>query len=182
MAMRIVVVGTSGSGKTTLGRQLAERLAASFIELDAINWQPGWRALHADAPHEFTRKVTEAVSAERWVCDGNYSGVRRVVWARATHLIWLDYDRPVIMARVVRRSFVRAVDWRVLWAGNRENWRHWSMPATQYGGLGIPGFGGGKNRTFVQRRRVFPSCSHAAKRAGEANGLVERFAALDPPP
>ncbi len=123
--MRIAVVGTSGSGKTTLARGLASALALPHIELDAINWQAGWRGLNADDPDEFLRRVTDAVAGEAWVCDGNYSGVRRTVWTRATHLIWLDYDRPVIMRRVIARSVMRALDRKVLWGGSREDWRMW---------------------------------------------------------
>jgi adenylate kinase family enzyme len=43
--MRIVVVGTSGAGKTTLARRIAALLELRYIELDAINWQSGWRDL-----------------------------------------------------------------------------------------------------------------------------------------
>ena len=59
--------------------------------------------------------------------DGNYGLVRPTIWRRATHLVWLDYDRPVIMARVIGRSIARALDRRELWAGtgNRESWRRW---------------------------------------------------------
>ena len=39
---RIHVIGNSTSGKSTLGARLAEELDATFVELDAINWQPGW--------------------------------------------------------------------------------------------------------------------------------------------
>ena len=41
--MRIVVVGISGAGKTTLAHRIAALL--THIELDAINWQSGWRDL-----------------------------------------------------------------------------------------------------------------------------------------
>jgi hypothetical protein len=60
-------------------------------------------------PEEFVRRVNEAIKAEAWVVDGNYGPVRDRVWQRATHLVWLDYERPVIMARVVSRTFFRAV-------------------------------------------------------------------------
>ena len=125
--MRIVVVGTSGSGKTTLARRLAAELGLPCIELDAINWQPGWHALNVEDRGEFVRRVTEAIASERWVSDGNYSVVRALLWSCATHLIWLDYSRPVIMTRVVRRSLWRAIDRSELWpgTGNRENWRKW---------------------------------------------------------
>jgi hypothetical protein len=38
-------------------------------------------------------------------------------------LVWLDYERPVIMARVISRTFFRAVLRTELWAGNRERCR-----------------------------------------------------------
>ena len=125
--MRIAVVGTSGSGKTTLARRLAEALDARFVELDAINWQPGWRGLNMDNPEEFHRRVAAATDADRWVTDGNYGEVRPLIWSRATHLVWLDYERPVIMARVILRSITRALGGRELWegTGNRESWRRW---------------------------------------------------------
>ena len=125
--MRIVVIGTSGAGKTTLVRQISARLGLMHIELDAINWQPGWRALCRDDPAEFARRVSAAIATDRWVADGNYGSVRTMLWRRATHLVWLDYERPLIMVRVIRRSVSRAVSRRALWpgTGNRESWRHW---------------------------------------------------------
>jgi adenylate kinase family enzyme len=99
--MRIVVVGTSGAGKTTLARRIAALLMLPHIELDAINW----------------------------VVDGNYGPVRDRVWQRATHLVWLDYERPVIMARVISRTLFRAVMRTELWAGNRERWRQMLRPS-----------------------------------------------------
>jgi adenylate kinase family enzyme len=123
--MRIVIVGTSGSGKTTLATRLSAALGLERIELDAVAWQPGWNALHLNDPEEFRRRVAEAASGERWVCDGNYRIARDILWPRATHLIWLDYDRPVIMRRVIARSVSRAVNGRELWNGNFEDWRKW---------------------------------------------------------
>ena len=127
--MRIVVVGTSGAGKTTLARRIADRLQLPHIELDAINWQSEWRDLTRHDPEEFVRRVTEAIQAEAWVVDGNYGPVRERVWKRATHLVWLDYERAVIMARVISRSLLRAFIRTELWAGNRERWRHMLHPS-----------------------------------------------------
>jgi adenylate kinase family enzyme len=126
--IRICVVGTSGSGKTTLARRLSTALELPFVELDAINWQPGWRDLVTHDPEEFRRRVDAATAGEAWVVDGNYGAARPLVWSRASHLVWLDYDRPVIMARVISRSILRALDRRELWAGNREDFRKWLRP------------------------------------------------------
>jgi adenylate kinase family enzyme len=125
--MRIAIIGTSGAGKSTLARRLGAAIDAPVIELDAINWQADWVDLNSHAPDEFIRRVEAAVAAERWVSDGNYSLVRPLIMARATHLIWLDYSRAVVMSRVLRRSFARAWTGRELWpgTGNREAWRRW---------------------------------------------------------
>ena len=107
--MRVVVVGTSGSGKTTFASRLAAALGAPQLELDAVNWQAGWRDLNTHDPEEFVRRVERLAAGEAWVSDGNYGSVRADLWARASHLVWLDYPRSVIMRRVLARSFARAV-------------------------------------------------------------------------
>ena len=126
-AMRVAVLGTSGCGKSTFARRLAGAIATPHIELDAINWQAGWRDLNSYDPEEFGRRVAAAVAADAWVCDGNYSRVQGLVLARATHLVWLDYSRRVVMTRVVWRSFVRALTRQELWpgTGNREEFGRW---------------------------------------------------------
>ena len=73
--MRIAVVGSSGSGKSTLAKRLGAALNVPAIELDAINWRPGWKALSADDPKAFRDEVSAAVAAEVWITDCNYSAV-----------------------------------------------------------------------------------------------------------
>lgn len=127
--MRIVVVGTSGVGKTTLAKAIAAALAIPHVELDALHWDPGWTAMSIADPNEFIRRVTQATAGDAWVVDGNYGMAQQVTWPRATHLVWLDYDRPVIMWRVIRRTLVRAVCRTELWSGNVELWRHLVRPS-----------------------------------------------------
>lgn len=125
--MRVAVVGSSGSGKTTLAKRLAGELDLPRIELDAINWGPGWLNRSVEDRDGFIADVDAAIVSPAWVCDGNYGAVRLRVWARATHLIWLDYDRSVIMPRLFKRSLQRALDKSELWegTGNREQIGKW---------------------------------------------------------
>jgi adenylate kinase family enzyme len=125
--MRVAVMGSAGSGKSTFGRKLGAALGAPHTELDAINWRPDWVDLSKTDPDEFVRLVEVVVAADAWVIDGNYTAVRPTILRRATHLVWLDYDRSVIMPRVIRRSFVRAIDRRELWpgTGNKESFSNW---------------------------------------------------------
>ena len=68
------------------------------------------------------------IAPDTWVLDSAYGLVRDLVWRRATHLVWLDYDRSIIMWRVIRRSLVRAALRTELCAGNRERWSHMPRP------------------------------------------------------
>lgn len=127
--MRVVVVGTSGAGKTMMAKRIASALDLTCIELDRLHWEPNWEALSETNPDEFIRRVSAAISPEAWVSDGNYDMVRDLIWLRATHLVWLDYSRTVVMYRVIKRSIARAWDQEELWAGNREDWRRWWRPS-----------------------------------------------------
>lgn len=125
--MRISVVGTSGSGKSTLAARISSAFDIPVIELDAINWQAGWRDLNTHDPEEFKRRVAQAVAADAWVIAGNYSLVRPIYLPRVTHVVWLDYPKRVVMRRVIGRSIARAIDRTELWpgTGNRENPLQW---------------------------------------------------------
>lgn len=128
--MRIVVIGTSGSGKTTLAERLAAALGCPHVEIDQIDWQAGWRDLKTHDPEQFKARVAEAVAGEAWVLAGNSSRVRDMVWSRATHVVWLDLPRGVVMRRVIARSFGRALFRREIWpgTGNRESFAMWLDP------------------------------------------------------
>ena len=117
---RLVIVGTSCSGKTTLARELARILRIPCIELDAIHWKPAWQPRSAE---EFRQLVSDIVSGERWVIDGNYSRVRDIVCARGTTIIWLNYPFRVVLWRALCRSVKRAATREELFSGNRESFR-----------------------------------------------------------
>jgi len=119
---RIVVLGTAGSGKSTLARDLARRLDAAYVELDAFRHGPNWRETPDDI---FRQRARDAVSGDAWVVDGNYTLARDIIWRRATTIVWLDYPFPIVFWRLFRRTMLRGVLRTRLWNDNREDlWRH----------------------------------------------------------
>jgi adenylate kinase family enzyme len=119
---RIVVIGTTSSGKSTLAGQLADKLNYSFIELDALHWEPNW----AEAPLEvFRQRVEEATQSPGWVVAGNYHVVRDLLWPKAEAVIWLDYSLWRIFRQLTHRTFTRWWTQELLWGTNYETiWMH----------------------------------------------------------
>ncbi len=144
---RIVVIGVTSSGKSTLAGQLANRLNASFIELDALHWEPHWQ----EAPLEvFRARVVQALQAPAWVVAGNYHVVRDLVWSQAEALLWLDYSFPRVLWQLTRRTFTRWWTQELLWGKVREPlWVHFKLwsEASLYHWL---------VKTYWRRKREYP--------------------------
>ena len=115
---RVVIIGTPGAGKTTFARALAVKLGAVHTELDALHWHADW----TPAPN-FTAQVREALKADCWVVDGNYSEVQPLILDRADSVIWLDYSFGVKLWRLFLRTCRRAFGRETLWNGNTETVR-----------------------------------------------------------
>jgi adenylate kinase family enzyme len=116
---RINVVGTSAAGKSTFARALAARLAVPYVELDVLNWEPGWTQASDAVMRE---RVQRAIIGQRWVVDGNYALVRDLVWGAADTVVWLDYPLRTILWRYATRTRRRIRSAEELWpgTGNRE--------------------------------------------------------------
>ena len=116
------MVGNAGSGKSTVGARLAEVLDAAFVELDALNWEPGWVAVHDADPQELDRRFRAATRGERWIVAGSYlSHSRRTFWERLETVIWLDLPMPLLLWRVLRRTWQRSRSRELLWGTNYES-------------------------------------------------------------
>ena len=121
---RIHIIGNTAVGKSTLGLRLARALDLPFVELDALNWEPGWVGLNTTNPAAFERRIHEATRGEGWVVAGSYIGfAQRVFWARLQTVIWLDLPLPQILWRVLTRSWRRWRSKELLWGTNYE--RFW---------------------------------------------------------
>jgi adenylate kinase family enzyme len=144
--VRVSVIGTPGCGKTATAAVLADRIGAPHIELDALFWGPDWTPVPLE---EFSRQVTELIGGPRWVCDGNYSSVRSIVWSRADTVVWLDYPLGVIMRQLLKRTVSRSLRREELWQGNRESFRKAFLSRDSILLYGL--------RTYRRRKRKYPS-------------------------
>ncbi|MDA1061642.1 MAG: hypothetical protein O2895_01830 [Chloroflexi bacterium] len=117
---RVCVVGTTGSGKTTFARELAGRLGVPHGELDALYHEPAWGE---PEPTVFLDRLAAALTGEGWVCDGNYTRTRPLLWSRAQTIVWLDYPFARSGWQLLRRTVLRSARCEELWSGNRETFR-----------------------------------------------------------
>jgi adenylate kinase family enzyme len=99
---RIVILGPAGGGKSTLARSVGERLGAPVVHLDALYWEPGWKALPIET---FRSRLTEAISGDTWITDGNYAiHTFDLRMRRADLVIWVERPRLHCIWRVFRRA------------------------------------------------------------------------------
>lgn len=118
---KIHIMGDSCAGKSTLGKRLADVLGVDFVDMDALNWLPNWVALNAVDPDEFERRLHEATVGDGWVVAGSYTRhSQRVFWSRLDTVIWLDLPLPLLLRRVVARSWRRWRTKELLWGTNYE--------------------------------------------------------------
>ena len=121
--LRVLVIGTSGSGKSTFAEKLAGEAGIAHLELDVINWRPGWYDRSREETEAFLADVDQATSQRDWVLAGNYSVTRPIVLPRVTHLVWMDLPLWLVMAQVIPRSIRRAsAKDRDVFNGCREDW------------------------------------------------------------
>ncbi|HEX8954245.1 MAG TPA: shikimate kinase [Polyangia bacterium] len=167
---KIALLGTSGAGKTTLGRALAARLAAPFVECDAIRHKANW----VSASDEELRAGIDAVigRSDRWVIDGTFQRqLGDFITGRADLLVWLDLPLLVKLARAARRSWRRLRTDEELWNGNRETWRDAFFARDSVVRYAI--------RAHFRDRRALPRPEHAHKTLRlRSVGEVERWLAM----
>jgi adenylate kinase family enzyme len=143
--VRIAITGPSGSGKTSLASELARVAGLRMVEIDALHHGPNWESCGAEVLRE---RVSAATEGDGWVADSTYhSMLGDLVTDRADVIVWLDLPVALVMARLLRRTYLRNKHKTELWNGNvepgwRESWRYLIKPAFE--------------RAF-QNRREFPS-------------------------
>ena len=97
---KVIIIGCPGSGKTTFAEKLSRQTKIPLVYLDAI-----WHK--ADRTHisrdEFDQRLSEFLSSESWIIDGNYSRTLERRLCACDTVFFFDLSSKVCLQGAVSR-------------------------------------------------------------------------------
>ncbi|MHA7901190.1 MAG: P-loop NTPase family protein [Henriciella sp.] len=104
---RIMVLGPSNAGKSTLALALSEKLGLPAVHLDQLHHLPNTDWVPRPEA-EFKALHDEAILADQWVMDGNYTRLMPARFERATGVILITSNHWLRLGRYFRRTLAPA--------------------------------------------------------------------------
>ena len=139
-------------------------------------------ALYDTEPERFESELAAATAGEGWVVAGSYfSHSQRIFWPRVQTVVWLDPPLPLLIWRVITRSWRRWRSKELLWGTNYEQFwpqlMFWSRNSLIWWAVTQ----GGKKRRQIRAAMAEAAWDHIRFVRLTSLKEVERFvAALDP--
>jgi adenylate kinase family enzyme len=100
---RVLIIGSGGAGKSTVAKRLGQLLDIEVKHLDRFYWRAGW----VEASREdWLKTVTELISGDSWIIDGNYGGTLELRLERCDTIVFLDLPRLLCLWRIVKRRLL----------------------------------------------------------------------------
>ena len=90
-----MVFGCAGSGKSTLARQLTGRTGLPLAERDGLG---------VLGSADYLSAIAQMAARPRWILDAAPYYAGEPVYPAADTVIFLDYPKPLVMWRVLRRT------------------------------------------------------------------------------
>ncbi|WP_079508030.1 DNA topology modulation protein [Mesobacillus jeotgali] len=100
---KVIIIGNGGAGKSTLARKLGKAINKKVYHLDALYWKPGWEMTAKD---EWKAVLTEIMSEDSWIMDGNYGSTIEMRAEAADTIIFLDYSTARCLFGIVKRRIM----------------------------------------------------------------------------
>lgn len=97
---KIIVIGPSGAGKSEMSRKLRDVLNLPLYHLDNIFWKEDRTHISRE---EFDIKLSELISLNKWIIDGDYSRTYEIRMSSADTIIFLDYPLEVSLSGINSR-------------------------------------------------------------------------------
>lgn len=98
---RIMIIGASGAGKSTLARWLGESLNLPVVHIDPMYFSEGW----VQRPRSETEAlVHQAIQADEWVFEGNFSSTFDERAELADLIVVLELGKTRRLLRTVLRT------------------------------------------------------------------------------
>ena len=113
---RIIVIGCPGSGKSTFSRKLHDKTGIPLYHLDLMFWREDKTTVPKDV---FLSHLSEILSTDEWIIDGNYSSTMELRMAACDTVIFLDYPTDVCLGGVAARRGTARPD--MPWIENEED-------------------------------------------------------------
>ena len=98
---KIIVIGCPGSGKSTFSRALNEKTGIPLFHLDMMYWNADKTTVEKSV---FLERLTEVLSRDEWIIDGNYSSTMELRLAACDTVIFLDYPPEICLDGVSKRK------------------------------------------------------------------------------
>jgi len=103
LGRRIMICGPSTAGKSTLAVAIGRKLDIPVAHIDLFRHLPDTDWVRRDDA-AFHRLHDEAIAADEWVMDGNYSELFPQRLKRATGIILIGHHRIPTFLRYLRRT------------------------------------------------------------------------------
>ncbi len=89
---KVIVIGCPGAGKSIFSRALSKKTTLPLFHLDNIYHRPDRSTIPRE---EFDRRLSEIMSGDGWIIDGNYNRTLGVRFNACDTVFLLDYPTDV---------------------------------------------------------------------------------------
>ncbi len=98
---KVIVIGCPGSGKSVFSRALHAHTGLPLYHLDLMYWNPDRTTVSRD---EFRRRLTEVLSRQEWIIDGNYNATMELRIAACDTIVFLDFPAEICLDGIRQRK------------------------------------------------------------------------------